>query len=116
MHFRIILLTALLVFTKSSLFAADTLHVVTYNKATIVTDPIKGYKIYKRWGQFPSAVVPIRKIIMHVNFGCPDSMRCGEWDYSDRINIARTGGQDGKVQDFEIGRMLTPYGGNFNKN
>ncbi|NEU06927.1 peptide-N-glycosidase [Flavihumibacter sp. R14] len=95
--------------------AVDTLHVTTHKRATVVTDPAKGYKLYKQWGVFPKADVPIRKIMMRVKFGCPDSMRCADWDYMDRISIARTGGLNGKVQDFEIGRMLTPYGGAFGK-
>lgn len=95
--------------------AADTLHVVTHNKTTVVTDPSQGYKNYKNWGVFPSAGAPVRQIILHVKFACPDSMRCADWDYMDRISIMRTGGQGGKVQDYEIARMLTPYGGAFDK-
>ncbi|UKJ05881.1 peptide-N-glycosidase F-related protein [Solitalea lacus] len=100
-----------LLFAKS----ADTLHVVTHNKTTIVTDPAKGFKPYRKWGVFPAAELPIRKITMHVRFGCPDSLRCADWDYMDRISIVRKGGKKGEELDFEIGRMLTPYGGAFGK-
>ncbi|MBL7817165.1 MAG: hypothetical protein JNL70_19230 [Saprospiraceae bacterium] len=94
---------------------SDTLHVITHNRETVVTDPSVGEKFYKRWGVFPNANMPIRKITMHVKFGCPDTMRCADWDYSDRISIRRTGGVKGASQDYEIGRMLTPYGGVFGK-
>jgi Peptide-N-glycosidase F, C terminal len=95
--------------------AQETIHVVTHNRETVVTDPSVGEKSYRRWGVFPAANMPVRKIIMHVNFGCPDTMRCADWDYSDRISIRRKGGVNGAAQDYEIGRMLTPYGGSFGK-
>jgi hypothetical protein len=95
--------------------ASDTLHVITHNKETIVTNPSNGFNQYKRWGVFPSANTPIRKIILHVKFACPDTMRCADWDYLDFISIKKVGGTNGVNKDFEIGRMLTPYGGAFNK-
>ncbi|TAD86649.1 MAG: peptide-N-glycosidase [Bacteroidetes bacterium] len=94
---------------------ADTLHVVTHSKETVVTDPAAGFKEYKRWGNFPAAKTPIRKIMLHVKFACPDTMRCADWDYLDYISIKRIGGQNGENKDFEIARMLTPYGGAFTK-
>ena len=102
-------------FITCSTHAADTLHVVTHKGETVVTNPAKGFNEYKRWGLFPSSKTPIRKIIMHVKFACPDSMRCADWDYLDIISIKRVGGVAGANKDFEIGRMLTPYGGAFNK-
>jgi hypothetical protein len=95
--------------------AADTLHVITHNRETIVTNPSKGFNEYRRWGVFPSANTPVRKIVLHVKFACPDTMRCADWDYLDFITIKRTGGEKGANKDFEIARMLTPYGGAFNK-
>ena len=95
--------------------ASDTLHVVTHNRETVVTDPAKGFKVYKRWGVFPSENTPVRKIVLHVRFGCPDSLRCADWDYKDHIILRRKGGVAGTSQDYEIARMLTPYGGAFSK-
>ncbi|HVZ57936.1 MAG TPA: peptide-N-glycosidase F-related protein [Chitinophagaceae bacterium] len=95
--------------------ASDTLHVVTHQREFVVTDPAQGVRAYPRWGVFPSAGVPIRKILLHVRFACPDSVRCADWDYLDAIRIRRTGGVNGPSRDFEIGRMLTPYGGAFGK-
>lgn len=92
------------------------LNVVTHNKVTIVTDPSKGEHKYSAWGTFPSAGEPIRQIKLKVTFGCPDSLRCADWDYKDHITLCRTGGVNGATQDFEIARMLTPYGGAFAKN
>ena len=108
----VLVLGSLLTYTAG---AADTLHVITHNKETIVTNPSNGFNRYKRWGVFPSANTPIRKIILHVKFACPDTMRCADWDYLDFISIKRVGGVKGEDKDFEIGRMLTPYGGAFNK-
>lgn len=88
-------------------------NVVTHNKLTVVTDPSKGENKYKAWGVFPSAGEPIRQIKLKVTFGCPDSLRCADWDYKDHITIRRKGGVAGASQDYEIARMLTPYGGAF---
>jgi hypothetical protein len=95
--------------------AADTLHVVTHRRVTVVTDPSKGTNVYKAWGRFPAAKEGIRSIKLNVRLGCPDGMRCADWDYNDRITIRRTGGVKGASQDYEVGRMLTPYGGAFGK-
>ncbi|WP_242921214.1 peptide-N-glycosidase F-related protein [Pontibacter liquoris] len=108
-------LVAILAFFSTATYAADTLHVVTHNRVTVVTDPAKGTNTYKAWGKFPSAKEAIRSIKLRVRFACPDSMRCADWDYKDHITIRRTGGAKGVSQDYEIGRMLTPYGGAFGK-
>ena len=109
------LLTVALFFLCASAKASDTLHVITHNKETIITNPSKGFNEYKRWGIFPAAQTPVRKIILHVKFACPDTMRCADWDYLDFISIKKVGGVNGINKDFEIARMLTPYGGAFNK-
>lgn len=88
---------------------------ITHNKQTVVTDPKEGKNYYKNWGVFPNKSVPIRKITLHVKFGCPDSMRCADWDYLDFITIKRVGGAHAEEKNFEIARMLTPYGGAFAK-
>ncbi len=93
----------------------DTLHVITHNRATIVTNPAKGINLYPAWGHFPDQHFQIRQIILHVTLGSPDSLRCADWDYSDHITIARAGGKHQPVKNYEIARMLTPYGGAFSK-
>jgi len=113
---RNIFFTALMCWAGiSTSFAGDTIPVITHNNETVVTDPAQGKNYYNRWGVFPEKKVPIRKIVLHVKFGCPDSMRCADWDYLDFITIRRTGGKKGESKDFEIARMLTPYGGAFDK-
>jgi len=76
-----------------------------------VTDPSQGVNHYPRWGQFPGNDVPVRKIMMHVTFGCPDTLRCADWDYLDHIMLERKGGMEGERLGWEIGRIITPYGG-----
>ncbi len=93
----------------------DTIRVITHDQETVVTDPATGTKSYLRWGHFPGKEVPIRKIILHVTFGCPDSLRCADWDYLDHIILERAGGIGGERLGWEIGRMLTPYGGFFSR-
>jgi len=95
-------------------FASDTSHVSILHK-TVVTDPSKGIKEYAQWAVFPSQKEPVRKITLFVKFACPDSMRCADWDYSDRIVLKRKGGTNTPVLDYTIAHMLTPYGGAFSK-
>ncbi len=86
-------------------------HVVSHDGETIVTDPSKGNNAYKRLAVFPNKTKKIRSIILNVKFECPDKMRCADWDYSDQI-VARP---KNDTIAYEIARMLTPYGGFFQK-
>ena len=90
-------------------------HVITHNRTLIVTNPAKGVNPYPTWGVFPSEKFPVRKIVMNVTLGSPDSLPTAHWDYLDKITLRRKGGVNGKSLDFEIGRMLTPYGSIYNK-
>lgn len=110
-HSLLILLVCLCLSAK----AADTLQVISHNKVTVVTDPSNGENEYARWAKFPSVKEPVRKILLHVRFACPDTMRCADWDYLDFIKIKNAKLSDGTVKDAEIARMLTPYGGAFKK-
>jgi len=96
-------------------FAAqpDTIFVTTHNREVVVTDPSQGINSYPGWGVFPDTSAEIRKIMLYVTFACPDTMRCADWDYSDRIILTRAGGLNGKTLNWEIGRIITPYGGFF---
>jgi hypothetical protein len=104
----------LLAFTVSAK-TSDTLRIITHNRVLIVTDPSKGVNPYSNWGIFPGASTEIRKIYMIVSLGCPDSIPCAHWDYLDHIYIRKQGGVAGKSLDYELGRMLTPYGSIFKK-
>jgi hypothetical protein len=90
-------------------------HVVTHNRTTVVCDPAKANKVYAAWGVFPSEKFPVRKMKMHVTLGSPDSILTAHWDYLDHITLRRKGGVKGKSLDYEIGRILTPYGSIYNK-
>ncbi len=91
----------------------QTLNVVTHNKVTIVTDPKKGENSFVRWGVFPDKNKEVRRINMKVTLAYPEDRPIAHWDYMDRIKILRKGGIKGKNINYEIGRMLTPYGSNF---
>lgn len=95
---------------------ADTISVITHDWEVIVTDPSRGANPYPRWGAFPGKDVPIRKITMYIHFACPDTLRCADWDYADPIMIGRTGGINGENLNWEIGRLITPYGGFYGSN
>jgi alpha-L-fucosidase len=98
---------------ESVISIPDTIKVVTHNREVIVTDPSQGVNHYPLWGIFPGMEVPVRKIMMKVTFGCPDTMRCADWDYLDHIILERKGGKHGERLGWEIGRIITPYGGFF---
>jgi hypothetical protein len=89
--------------------------VISHNQLTIVTDPSKGIHPYKRWAVFPDKAKSVRKIVMKVTLGSPDSLPTAHWDYLDHIRIRRVGGLNGASLDYELGRMLTPYGSIFGK-
>ncbi len=92
---------------------SDTLLVFSHLNELVVTDPLKGWNAYDRWAVFPAAEVPIRRINLYVHFSCPDELRCADWDYLDHIRLRRTGGIEGEDLNWEIGRIITPYGGFF---
>ncbi len=91
--------------------AQEKVHVISHNKETIVTDPSKGRNSYKRWAMFPEKHKAIRSIVLNLKFQCPDTIRCADWDYVDHIRARQK--NDSTV--YEIARMLTPYGGFFQK-
>ncbi|MCG8309068.1 MAG: peptide-N-glycosidase [Cytophagales bacterium] len=88
---------------------------IPHNRTTITTDPSRGSNPYPAWGVFPKEGASIRKIMMHVTLGSPDSLPTAHWDYRDHINILRKGGSRGEKMNYELGRMLTPYGSIFSK-
>lgn len=113
--FIIIVATCLLssIFNANLLFSADTLNIYSHKNTYVTTDPSKGINHYKKWTVFPDYKTSVRKITMYVKFECPDSLRCADWDYLDPILLEKQGGEHGKVLNYEIGRILTPYGGFF---
>jgi hypothetical protein len=89
-------------------------HVVTHNWTTVICNQATASSSYTKLGIFPSEKLPVRKIIMNVTLGSPDSILTAHWDYLDHIYLHRKDGK-GKSIDYEIGRMLTPYGSIYNK-
>jgi len=93
--------------------AQTSTNVVSHNKVTIVTNPKTGTNSFIKWATFPSTEKEIRRITLNVTLAYPADRAIAHWDYMDRIKILRTGGESGKNLNYEIGRMLTPYGSNF---
>ncbi len=91
----------------------DVTHVVSHANRKVVTDPSKGFNAYRNWAVFPSTATPYRRIVLSVTYRCPDSLRCGEWDYIDGIFLRRTGGGVSPSRDIELARMISPYGSRF---
>ena len=110
----LIIITALFV----SLVATtqpNSAHVIAHNRTTIVCDPVQGVKSFKKWAVFPSPQTEVRRITMLVTLAYPHDRAIAHWDYMDCINILRSGGVNGINLNYEIGRMLTPYGSSFKK-
>jgi hypothetical protein len=88
-------------------------NVITHQKVIINTDPSKGIKSFIQWGTFPAPDKSVRKVVMNLTLAYPEDRPIAHWDYMDRVLIRRQGGIKGKELNYEIGRMLTPYGSNF---
>ncbi|MGS2762462.1 peptide-N-glycosidase F-related protein [Sinomicrobium sp. M5D2P9] len=99
--------------TGGNLFAQQIHHVISHKGETVVTDPSKGTNSYPKWTVFPDRKEDIRSVILRLTFECPDGMRCADWDYLDHVIVRQTGGAKGDTLNYEIARMLTPYGGRF---
>ncbi len=108
------LATLLVLLSCQSLFAQDTLHIFSHRKEVIVTDPSEGMNHYPQWTVFPAIDEDIRAVKLRVHFACPDTMRCADWDYSDRIVLVKQGGVNSDTLNWELARLITPYGGFFN--
>ena len=91
----------------------DTLNIITHNKTKVVTDPTRGFNPYKSWSIFPPDNKSYRKAILKISYQCPDSQRCGEWDYIDNIYLRRKGSVNDPSLDIELARMISPYGSRF---
>ncbi|MBK8550276.1 MAG: peptide-N-glycosidase [Ignavibacteria bacterium] len=110
-----IIFTLLILIATDIVFSenGDTINIVTHNKTKVVTDPSKGFNAYKSWSVFPSEDIKYRRAILYVTYQCPDSQRCGEWDYIDNIYLRRRGSVNDTALDIELARMISPYGSRF---
>ncbi len=54
----------------------------------------------------------VTDIQLDLHLQCPDR-GCSDWDYS--INVVLRTNKDGKTQDYQLGRMITPYSGWYNQ-
>ncbi|NBB88271.1 MAG: T9SS type A sorting domain-containing protein [Bacteroidetes bacterium] len=97
-------------------------------------ETMKWYEGYRNTAEFPDGEDSYRRVNMHFTLGCPDS-GCSDWDYTVLIKAFRpTGELDSSIvridtlsnnpleldtvwnvtevkESFELGRMITPYGG-----
>lgn len=116
MKFNLILiLLVLLIFRADKIFSGngDIINVITHNKTKVITDPSKGFNAFKSWGIFPSEEIKYRKAVLYVTYQCPDSQRCGEWDYIDNIFLRKKRSVNDTSLDIELARMISPYGSRF---
>ena len=88
--------------------------VITTHDTTITCGA--GTASFTEWGVFPTVDKEVRRVFMHLTLGHPDSIAIAHWDYLDHVQIRRKGGVKGEDLDLELGRMLTPYGSNFQPN
>ena len=110
---KYILAVLSLIISINSAISQTSTNIVSHNKITIVTNPKKGSNSFKQWAIFPAENKEIRRVTLNVTLAYPEDRAIAHWDYMDRIKILRKGGVKGENINYEIGRMLTPYGSNF---
>ncbi len=88
-------------------------HILSHERFKVVTDPSKGVNTYPQWTVFPPKSTEYRKVTLYVTYRCPDGLHCGEWDYIDAVNLRRVGGVQGEVKGYELARIISPYGWQF---
>ncbi len=64
---------------------------------------------YEELVSFPTDGKKYRKIMMYFKLGCASS-GCSDWDYTVRID-AKKANSPGDTALYELGRLITPYGG-----
>ncbi|MCH4552961.1 peptide-N-glycosidase F-related protein [Aestuariibaculum lutulentum] len=92
----------------------ESIHVIAHNKTAIITNPKEGVNTFTEWASFPSKSEAIRKVTMYLTLAYPEHMKIAHWDYMDRVKIICKD-ENNNEREFEIGRMLTPYGSSFNE-
>jgi hypothetical protein len=75
---------------------------------------------YDEWGVLPDSTNSYRKIYLHYTMGCATG-GCSDWDYTTQIFVRhRTGELDTAlneiIEEYELARVITPYGGNLSNN
>jgi hypothetical protein len=108
-HLPLLMLPAILIASLSAT-AQDTTLIVTHDHIKVVTDPKKGENAYPATVTFPKAGESFRKVNLLVTFQCPDNLQCGEWDYIDYVKLETKDPVSGQEVDYEIARLITPYG------
>lgn len=93
--------------------ATAPIEIISHDRVMVVTDPSKGINLYPKWVTFPSAKTDYRHVVLSITYRCPDQKRCGEWDYIDGLLLTGTGGQRGPTCHYELSRIISPYGWQF---
>nr|MBS0036774.1 T9SS type A sorting domain-containing protein [Saprospiraceae bacterium] len=87
-------------FTATLWAFPDTTHVRVHDGVDMVW-----FERYDRTGYFPLEDKTFHKVWMVATLGCA-SGGCSDWDYTVNLHIL-----DEDNQEFELGRLITPYGG-----
>ena len=85
----------------------DSFNFIVHNKTHLETKQEYSIKTL-----FPIKDKAIHDIRMDLHLGCPDG-KCSDWDYS--INVVMRKVVDGDTLNFQLGRMITPYSGWYNR-
>jgi hypothetical protein len=111
----ILLIFSLTLFPQTSFaLTGDTINIYSHFKTKVITEPSKGFNSYKSTVLFPSEDFRFRKAILKITYQCPDSQRCGEWDYIDYIYLKKLNvSNNTDTSRIEIARMISPYGSRF---
>lgn len=111
---KILFITASFIFLNS-VFAIDTTTVRIHDQTDMTW-----YGNYDEWGLLPDGTNNYQKIYLHYTMGCATG-GCSDWDYTTQIFIRhRTGILDNDsneiIENYELARVITPYGGTLANN
>ncbi|TVQ43106.1 MAG: T9SS C-terminal target domain-containing protein [Saprospirales bacterium] len=89
-----------IVFSQKAFASPDTIHVRAHENVDMVW-----FESYDETVEFPIEDKSFHKVWMHVTLGCA-SGGCSDWDYTVNLHLLTDDGEE-----FELGRLITPYGG-----
>lgn len=95
------------VFTLLTMAQTEQFSYIVHNKTHLETK-----QEYSQKALFPINGKEIQDIRLKLHLGCPDG-KCSDWDYS--INVMLRKVINGETVTFQLGRMITPYSGWYNR-
>lgn len=97
----------ILLFTNLNAIAQNTFTIKPHNRTHMLTR-----EEYPMKADFNLKDKNITNVQLDLHLQCPET-GCSDWDYS--INVVLRTHQNGHKRDYQLGRMITPYSGDYNR-